>query len=93
MGRKGYTNLNSFRDVRLFLSRLINQRNNNQITTQKFRDLVYGVGKLQNVLESIYLQTVIETRLSRLEGAGKRPALFSQRESVDGESEEHPEGH
>jgi len=67
---------------------LINARNNGEITTQKFRDLVYGVSKLQNVLESIYIQAEIETRLSRLEGSGKRPTLFSQRESVDNESKE-----
>ena len=104
MGRKNYVNLNSFRDVRLFLSRLINQRNNNQITTQKFRDLVYGVGKLQSVLEAIFVQEEIEARLERLENATKKPAFgaFPRREPADeGEPKEHkgtpglgsPEGH
>ena len=93
MGRKNYVNLNSFRDVRLFLSRLINARNNGEIASVKYRDLIVGCKAIQSCLESIFISEEIEERLSRLEGGGKRPSLFSARESVDSKPEEHPEGH
>lgn len=93
MGRKNYVNLTNFADVRRFIAKLINERRNNEIPSAKFKDLIYGTKALQDVLEALYIQGEIETRLSRLEGAGKRPSLFSARESVDSKPEEHPEGH
>lgn len=93
MGKPNYVNLTSFSDVRRFLSKLINERRNNEIPSAKYKDLIYGVSKLQNVLEAIYLQTEIEERLAKLEGANKRPSFGAYPQSVDGKPEEHPEGH
>lgn len=93
MGKPNYVNLTSFSDVRRFLSKLINERRNNEIPSAKYKDLIYGVSKLQNVLEAIYLQTEIEERLAKLEGANKRPSFGAYPQSVDCESKEHPEGH
>lgn len=93
MGRPGSINLTSFSDLRKFLSKLINQRNNGQIGSDKYRDLIYGCKALQSCLESVFISEEIETRLSRLESASKRPSLFSARESVDSESKEHEGQH
>ncbi|HML94183.1 MAG TPA: hypothetical protein PKC29_02010 [Thermodesulfobacteriota bacterium] len=88
MGRKNYVNLNSFRDVRLFLSRLINARNNGEIASVKYRDLIVGCKAIQSCLESIFISEEIEERLSRLEGGGKRPSFGTYPQSVDNESKE-----
>lgn len=93
MGRPGYINLTSFGDLRKFLSKLINQRNNGQIGSDRYRDLIYGCKALQSCLESVFISEEIETRLSRLENAGKRPSFGTYPQSVDGKPEEHPEGH
>lgn len=93
MGKPNYVNLTSFSDVRRFLSKLINERRNNEIPSAKYKDLIYGVSKLQNVLEAIYLQTEIEERLAKLEGTNKRPSFGTYPQSVDSESKEYPEGH
>lgn len=92
MGRPGYINLTSFGDVRRFLSKLINERRTGEIGSEKYRDLVFGASKLQNVLEAIYIRTEIEARLERLERPGQRPAFGTYRESVDGESTKKHEG-
>jgi len=88
MGKPNYVNLTSFSDVRRFLSKLINERRNNEIPSAKYKDLIYGVSKLQNVLEAIYLQTEIEERLAKLEGANKRPSFGAYPQSADNESKE-----
>ncbi|MGD9652517.1 MAG: hypothetical protein AB7I96_13465 [Candidatus Dadabacteria bacterium] len=88
MGRPGYINLTSFGDLRKFLSKLINQRNNGQIGSDKYKDLIYGCKALQSCLESVFISEEIETRLERLERAGKRPALGTYPQSADNESKE-----
>ena len=104
MGKPNYVNLTSFSDVRRFIAKLINQRRNDEISSAKFKDLVYGSKALQDVLEAIYIQTEVETRLERLENAakGSRFGAFPRREPADeGEPKEHkgtpglgsPEGH
>lgn len=92
MGRKNYVNLNSFRDVRLFLSRLINARNNGEIPSAKYRDLIVGCKAIQSCLESIFISEEIEERLAKLEGANKRPSFGTYPQSVDGESTKEHEG-
>ena len=95
MGRPNYVNLNRLEDVRRFMSRLINQRNNNLIASAKYRDLFYGLKGLREVLEGIFLQSEIMERLARLEGNTYIPPTLPSINGGDGEDtdlDEHEGG-
>lgn len=68
MGQTGYKNLTSLEDLRRFMAKLVNQRNQNLIPSAKYRDLFYGLKGLREVLEAIFLQSEVLERLARLEG-------------------------
>ncbi len=91
MGREGYQNLSSLSDVRKFLSKLINQRNNNQIASAKYRDLCFGLKIMREVLEAMFLQSEVLERLAHLEGQTYIPPSLPNGNGNDDDDLDEPE--
>lgn len=70
-GVKGRVSLNNLQKVKRFFCRLISLYNQDKIDSQKFRDLIYGISKLGEIIKLSDFEQRLNEMEARIQAGGK----------------------